>query len=210
MSAAPARARNSAEAASFRRAAMSAEARLAALAVVALLGTGHVFAATPPAKIEHFAATTTAMTPRDAELRFDVREWSSDDARAAVVEALAADDAPKALAMLPTVGYVWPSTGAVGYSVKYAVKSADGSRITLVTDKRLGSYEYKGWSVDKPTATKELGYTVIELNVNNQGTGDGSLSLAADPKIDAQQKSVALGPDAPRVLTKVRVADDRN
>jgi len=187
----------------------SRAARRIAVLAAAWFVAGAAFGATTPSRIEHFAATTTAMTPGDVSLRVDVREWSNDDARAAVAEALSGDAAQKALAALPTVGYVWSSTGAVGYSVKYAYRSAapQGDHITLVTDKRLGAYDFKQWTAEKPATSNELPYSVLELNL---GTHDGSFSLAGDVKIDAAQKVVSLAPDAPRLLKDVRVDDERN
>jgi hypothetical protein len=188
--------------------AKTAGRHVAAIAAVWLVA-GTAFGAAEAPRIEHFAATTTAMTPRDVTLRVDVREWSNDDARAAVAAALSGDGVDKALAALPTVGYVWSSTGAVGYSVKYAYRSPgpQNDRITLVTDKRLGAYDFKQWTAEKPATHNELPYSVIELNL---GTHDGSFSLAGDVQIDAAQKLVSLAPDAPRILANVRVDDERS
>jgi hypothetical protein len=192
---------------------MSVDARNAALRIAAVatawLVAGAAFAATPTVHIEHFAAATTAMKPADVTLRVDVREWSNDDARAAVAAALSGDDVQKALSALPTVGYVWSSTGAVGYSVKYAYKTPNpqGDRITLVTDKRLGSYDFKPWTADNPATSKELPYSVIELDL---GAHTGSFSLAGNVNVDAQQKLVSLATDAPRLLTNARIDDDRS
>jgi len=134
--------------------------------------------------VDTFTTTTTGMTPADLALRIQIFEWSDDTARATVVATL--EDAP-ALGKLPTVGYVWPAGSPVGYTVKYAhrTKTADGrDRLTFVTDKAVGSYDYKKWSVADTTA-KALPYSVVELYVDAAGNGTGNLSLAAEVAVDS-------------------------
>jgi hypothetical protein len=65
-----------------------------------------------------FTATTTGMTPAGVALKIQVKEWSADDARAAAVTALSGEvSGPKALADLPTIGYVWTNGSPVGFSL---------------------------------------------------------------------------------------------
>jgi hypothetical protein len=185
--------------------------------LLALVCAGESAADTPPASAgpvapDRFKATTTAMTPRDAAVRFDVREWSDEDARAAVVTALAAAaDAQKELASLPTIGYAWVSNSSVGYALKYAyrTKAADGERITFVTDRQLGAYDFKPWVAEAPAAVPELRYSVIELYVDGGGHGEGTMSLVAGVDLDAANGVVTLKSGAPRVLTKATVEPKR-
>jgi len=155
-----------------------------------------------------FTATTANMTPAGLNLRIQILEWQEADARAEVVAALAADgEVAKTLAKLPTVGYIWPASSPVGYSLKYAQRTSlpdGGERITLVTDKRMGSYDFKGWSVPTPVAP-ELPYSVVELDMPSSGAGAGRLSLAAEVMVDEAAGTVALaaGSDAANVLTSV-------
>jgi hypothetical protein len=150
------------------------------------------------------------MTPAGVKLRIQVLEWQEADARSEVVATLAAGaEAATELAKLPTVGYVWPNGSPVGYSLKYAhrVPAADGGeRITLVTDRRIGSYDFKGWSVPNPAANGNAPYSVIELNVDGSGTGTGNLSLAAEVMLDEADSTVSLATSsgATRVLTDVK------
>jgi hypothetical protein len=179
----------------------------AAVLAVALLVCSIVHAGDGSVLADRFTVTTTAMTPRDVSLRIDVRAWSDDDGRAAVVEALSASsdaDAAMALRGLPTVGYVWAGDSSVGYALKYAHRSPtpNGERVTFVTDKRIGAYERKPWALDPPQSRNDEAYSVIELYLDSAGKGDGTLSLAANPKLDADQKVVTLETDggAPHVL----------
>jgi len=153
-----------------------------------------------------FTATTAGMTPTGLALRLQVLEWTDDAARAEVVTALQNTDAP-ALRQLPTVGYLWPAGSPVGYSIKYAQRTttaAGGERITFVTDRPVGSYDYKPWSVAAATAKPAVDYSVIELYLDAGGNGTGNLSLAADVVIDAATNTVSLAEGAATVLAQVQ------
>jgi len=185
-----------------RRAALAAAASLAA--------AGLVFAQSELPRIDRFTATTTGMTPADIELRIDVREWSDEAGRSAVVAALAAEsDVADALRELPTLGYVWRSDSGVGYAVKYAhrVATEQGERVTFVTDKRLGAYDFTPWAADGGTGDAELQYSVIELDLSEDGSGDGTLSLAAKVKLDRENHLVQLetAESTPRLLTDAQL-----
>lgn len=174
---------------------------MAALLLGATAGAG------PRLVADTFTATTTNMTPAGVNLRIQVIEWQEADARAEAVAALAAGaDASPALAKLPTVGYIWPKGTPVGYSVKYAHREPQpdgGERITLVTDKRLGGYDFKGWSTPSPGAGSDAPYSVVELEFRSSGSGTGTLSLASEVVLDEQAGTVRLNPGAPTLLTNV-------
>ena len=167
-------------------------------------------AAGPATVVDTFTAKTANMTPAGLELRVQILEWQDADKRAEVVASMAAGaDAATPLAKLPTVGYVWPKESPVGYSVKYAHReqTGGGERVTLVTDRRLGSYEFKGWSVANPVA-QDVPYSVIELYLSGAGAGTGTLSLVAEAMLDQDAGSVALkdGARAPALLVDVKRA----
>ena len=187
---------------------MRASAGVAAALLLAAAGAVHA-ADSGLAQLDRFTATTVAMTPRGETLRIDVRAWSDDAARAAVVEALGRGaEAPKALASLPTLGYVWRGRSSVGYAIKYAQRTAtpNGERVTFVTDKRLGAYDIERWAADAQPPPAQLEYSVVELYLNGSGAGDGTLSLAAEVKVDASTAAVSLAaePGSQRVLTDVK------
>jgi hypothetical protein len=180
-----------------------------AMAAIALFISLSAHGAGPRLVADTFTATTANMTPAGVNLRMQVIQWQEAAARTEVVATLAAGaDASAPLAKLPTVGYVWPNGSPVGYSVKYANRTpepAGNERVTLVTDKRLGSYDFKGWSAataggnDKP-------YSVIELELNSSGTGTGTFSLGAEVLLDEAAGTVALKPGGQSLLTNVRRA----
>jgi hypothetical protein len=143
-----------------------------------------------------FTATTTDMTPAGVTLRFDVLEWSDDDARAAVISTLTSEPLDrKSLAQLPTVGYVWPRESSVGYSLKYAHRTRtadDRERLTFVTDKPVGSYDFQPWAVDGESPQSAADYSVIVLYVDDEGNGHGTMSLAAEVVFDHDSHTVSL------------------
>ena len=149
-----------------------------------------------------FTATTADMTPAGVTLRIQVTDWSDDDARAAVVSTLAREDAPGSLTRLPTLGYVWTSRGGVGYALKYAHQvptSAGGERITVVTDRPVGAYEFRPWAVGSEPATNAAAYSVIELYLDDEGSGVGTMSLAAEIVVDADAQTVSLARGDPAI-----------
>ena len=167
------------------------------------------YAAGPALVADTFTATTANMTPAGVNLRMQVIQWQEGAARTEVVATLAAGaDASTPLAKLPTVGYVWPNGSPVGYSVKYANHSpAPGGkeRVTLVTDKRLGSYDFKGWSA-ATAGSNDRPYSVIELELDSSGTGTGTFSLGAEVLLDEAAGTVALKPGGQTLLTNVKRA----
>ena len=156
---------------------------------------------------ETYTAITTNMTPANVEIKVDVIRWSTEEERAAVVKALAdAEDTVAALRELPTLGVVWRSGSPVGNSIKYADRAiaADGSeRITLVTDKPVGSTSFNPWTAEDSGLATELDYSVIEMTTGEAGAG--TMSLGAAVTFDRASQTVALDRGtAPALLTDVR------
>jgi len=178
-----------------------------AMAAAALTLTWDALAA-GPRLADTFTATTANMKPAGLELRIQILEWQEAAAREEIIATIAADaDAASPLTKLPTVGYVWPKGSPVGYSLKYAHRTSagdGGERITLVTDRRLGQYEFKGWSVPSPAATKDLPYSVIELYVDSSGAGTGTMSLAAEVRLDEESGTLSLTTGSMHLLTDVK------
>lgn len=187
-------------------------ATIAAAWLVASCSSGLATAQSRPLP-DKFTATTTDMKPNGVTVRADILEWSDDAARADAVAALAGDDIRNALVELPTIGYVWLGGSSVGYSIKYAHRETgeNGSeRITLVTDRVLGSYSFTPWTLtdadaDAP-APDDLEYSVIEMQLGGEKGNTGTTSLAAAVVVDAQTNTVSLQEDAatPQILAGVK------
>jgi hypothetical protein len=180
-----------------------------ALAAAAMVAVHDAYAA-PATVAATYTATTENMSPAGTNLRVQIFQWQDAAARAEAVAAMAAGaDAPTPLAKLPTVGYLWVEGSPVGYSLKYAHTTPlpeGGERVTLVTDRRLGSYDFKGWSVPSPAAQADVPYSVVELYMSENGSGTGNLSLAAAVELDEQAGEVSLAETeaATRLLANVR------
>lgn len=184
------------------RPACAVQLKTAALGLMLLAIIG--LRSAPAAETRHvpdtFTATTANMTPAGVTLKIDVVQWSDAESRAAVVAALASDtDTKAALAELPTLGYIWPSGSAVGYAVKYAQLESDAGgaeHVTLVTDRPVGSYNFKPWTVAGRAAADELEYSVIELRLTGQGNGTGTMSLASEVIVDQDANAISLDHEA--------------
>ena len=143
---------------------------------------------------ETYTAVTQNMTPAGVELRADVLNWSTDEERAAAIEAMAAEDPRAALTALPTAGVVWRTGSPVGHAIKYAHRREipdGGEVVTLVTDRPIGSSSFTPW-VAEPPAETALAYSVVELAVPAAGSGEGTMAIAAEVRIDAAAATVAL------------------
>jgi hypothetical protein len=177
---------------------------LTVVAAAAVIGSVSAPAAAQDRRVpDTYKAVTVNMSPADVELKADVLRWSSDEDRAAVIVAVGQEDPAAALRELPTHGVVWRSGSAVGHSIKYAhrTESTDGDEtLTFVTDKAIGASSYSPWTADAPVTDSNLGYSVIEMTTN----GDGTMSLAASVVIDEAANLVSLDTDAAAILTNVR------
>ncbi len=101
-----------------------------------------------------------------------------------------------ALAKAPTVGYLW-SSEAAGYSVRYAVRlpQPDGSeRIILITDRPLGEWndQWKPVGSAASAPANDYEFSLIELQVNAKGEGEGKASLTGKVTLDGADKTIAL------------------
>jgi hypothetical protein len=162
---------------------------------------------------DEYSGTTANMTEgAGTRLSIQILRWLSDSERAAVVSTVNAatgespDDLAKAIAALPTVGYIW-CTGPLGYALKYAhrVIAADGEeRVVVMTDRPLGGWEHPAWKITGAVAETKP-YTVVELHLNKRGKGDGKTSLTSPVAVDEQARTIGVADfaSAPTLLTDV-------
>lgn len=182
-----------------------------AVAVVAAVGVGQRTGVAQEVP-ETFTATTANMHPEGTDLRINILNWSGDAEREAVIDVLTSAEAEaggesdlEALLELPTHGSVWPGGSSLGYSVKYAHRAttADGGeRLTFVTGRRLGKFGRDPWT---PAGTPDGAlrpFTVIEIRLDANGDGAGTMSPAADVAFDAATHTAGLVnyEDAPTLL----------
>jgi hypothetical protein len=94
---------------------------------------------------------------------------------------------------LPAAGYFWTSEVG-GYLIRYAYRvpqPAGGSRIILLTDKRLGAAK-NNWRVAAPGSANTYEFTLIELRLPAKGAGVGKASITGTIAIDPDTKTMAL------------------
>ena len=164
---------------------------------------------------EEYTGTTANMTTgAGTTLSFEIFQWSSDADRERVLSVIdsttkkSPDELEKALAGLPTVGYIW-ATGPVGYALKYAyrLRESNGSeRVVVMTDRLLGSWEHPAWKATGQAVEPAKPFTVVELHLNSKGRGDGKMSLTAPITVDEHTKTLGLAnfDTASTLLTDVR------
>ncbi len=90
-----------------------------------------------------------------------------------------------AISESPTIGYVWTDEMA-GYSVKYAhriTQPGGGDRIILALNRRLGGYTGK-WDPVGAAGTTDYEFTLVELALDSDGSGEGRASLTAEVVVD--------------------------
>ena len=179
------------------------------LVLVATAATASAQAEIP----ETFTATTANMDPAGEDLTFNILRWSTEADRQGligVLMSLAAEQGGDAgasdLIELPPLGYLWPSSGGLGYALKYAhrvVTPEGGEQITFVTYPRVGTYGRVPWTTADAPEARVKAFMVIEPRLDSSGDGEGKMSVAADIVFDTEGSTVALeNYDAAPVLLK--------
>jgi hypothetical protein len=106
-----------------------------------------------------------------------VNRWSSDVQRRHLMDALRLGQRAmlEVLQEQPRVGYIRTPT-SLGWDLHYAQASPGedgGRRVVIATDRRVGFWE----AVNRPRSI-DYPFTFIELRLNDDGGGEGRLSLA--------------------------------
>lgn len=136
-------------------------------------------------RTERFAATLAVLSGpgsgRVRQVTIYISDYSS-DAEAAQLAGAFADGGSRALfkvlTKLKSKGRVAP-TGSTGYQVRFirSVQTPNGRKITMLTDRPISFLErYYG------TRSSDYQYGLVELNINDEGKGEGSLIYAAKVK----------------------------
>jgi len=139
--------------------------------------------------------TASAIDPNrgqagNVEIRVD--RWSSDAERDRLMGVLLDKGADKLLDVLQStkpVGSI-QAPGSLAYDLHYARRSPlaeGGERIVLVTDRRLGF-----WELSNNTRSVDYPFTLIELRLGRDGSGQGKMSLATKIIADKDKASVIL------------------
>ena len=142
---------------------------------------------------ERFTALAVSMTNGGTgTVEIVIDRWSTDGQRDSLIKALVGQGQDKlldTLRQMPRVGYI-RADGGLGYDLHFASRTPGedgGERIVLATDRPIGFWEASNQprSIDYP-------FTVIELRVNDDGEGEGKLSLATKVTADKSGRNVTL------------------
>jgi hypothetical protein len=121
-----------------------------------------------------------------------VNRWSNDTERTKLVSTLLDKGPEKLLDVLqgmPRVGYI-KTPDSIGWDLHYAHETPmpdGGERVVIATDRRIGFWEAANQprSIDYP-------FTVIEMHLNTEGEGSGTMSIATKITADKENKIVTL------------------
>jgi len=156
---------------------------------------------------ERFTAAAINMNRGSAgNIEIVVNRWSSDKERDKLMSTLLEKGPEKLLDVLqdmPRMGY-FRAPGSLGWDIHFARKRAlpdGGQRVVLVTDRRIGFWEASNQprSIDYP-------FTVVELQLNRDGDGEGKISVATKIIADKENNTITLEnfDTQPVMLTNVR------
>ena len=187
-----------------------------ALAVMALL-IG-IFASPLPAQekelplnFDAVAANMSNVGPRgQVRLQIRVDRWSTDEERNTLLEILKTQSGQRGERQLAeglfgkeSVGTI-RETGTLAYDLRYArlLPSEAGRMIVLATDRRIGFAE--SWNASR---TLDYNVTLIVLNLDEEGNGDGQIMLGAQFAWDEANEQLIIENFAsqPIRLTRVRM-----
>ena len=188
---------------------------LASVAAVGLaLGLGLVAAPLTaeeelPLQFDAVAVNMSNVGPR-GQVRVQIRvdRWSSDEERAKLMEALKGQgrggrDLANTLFSKDSVG-TFRELQSLAYDLRYARSNPiDGGRqIILATDRRIGFEE--AWRASR---TLDYNVSLIVLNVDEEGRGDGQIMLGAEFAWDEDENQIVIThfSTQPIQLTSVRL-----
>ena len=168
---------------------------VAPLVLFALSITATAAAQTTKVAARYSATTTSLSAGAGIDISVDVMRWSTDEEAGKLIAAFKGSNEHSATALeqSASVGYVWTSTSAVGYSVKMARQISlpdGGSRVVLVVVPTLGSWDRPAWK--STTQSTDYPFTVIEMRVTKAGRGEGKASLAGKVAVDEAAKAIVL------------------
>lgn len=157
---------------------------------------------------ERFTATAVDMDRgTTTPIQIVIDRWSSDAQRARLLDVLTKEGPAKLLDAVqdqPKVGYIRTST-SLGWDLRYSHRTPGedgGENIVVVTDRPV-----RFWETVTQSRTLDYPFTVIELHLNNQGEGEGMLSVASKITRDKKTGDVVIENwgTQPERLTQVKV-----
>ena len=157
------------------------------------VGAAAALEAQTPAVPLHFSAVAQDLDRGLAvPIRITINRWSSDSTRDKLMNVLMTKGAEKLLDALrdaPTVGTIRTTT-SLAWDLHFARATPGedgGTNVILGTDRPIAFSEQ--WNSSR---TLDYPFTVIELHLDKDGTGEGTLSFATKVIPDARNNTVVL------------------
>lgn len=163
-----------------------------------------------PLNLDAVAVNMSNMGPRgQVRLQIRVDRWSTDEERAKLMEAMKEQagrrgerDLAETLFGKDSVGTI-REVGSLAYDLRYSrfFPSEAGWTIVMATDRRIGFAE--SW---RSARTLDYNVTLIVLNLDEEGNGDGQLMLGAQFAWNEEHQQLVIENFAsePIRLTRVR------
>lgn len=175
---------------------------LASLAVAAVVVRAQTLGT--PERFTAAAMNTSRGTAGNVDMQVD--RWSSDAERDKLINALTTKGADKLLDVLqdlPVKGN-FRAPGQLGWDIRFArhyPTEDGGERVVLATDRPIGFLE----AANQPRSIN-YPFTVIEMQLNRDGEGQGTMSLATKVMLDKKKNMITLENFAlqPVLLTQVK------
>jgi hypothetical protein len=143
---------------------------------------------------------------RSAQIDLTIERWSTNEERAALFEALKEPgprSLPDALFSQESVGTIRESQ-SLGETLRYSrwIATTDGQRIILALDRPMGFVE-----MARSARTRDYNVTLIQLDLNAEGQGEGLIMLGAEFTWDDAANQIVITNFAsdPIRLTRVRL-----
>ena len=165
---------------------------LSVVGAVALAATAMVDAQQPVAKysaqVVNFDAPVGSAT---GLIQIQITRWSTDAERDSLTNTLfekGSKELLQAVSKMPTVGSI-RTPDSVGYPLRYARRTTATENIenvVIITDRELSFYE-----VRNSTRSVDYPFTVIRMQLNSQGRGQGDILLATRISAERATKDIA-------------------
>lgn len=150
------------------------------LAFIGIFGLNSVGKAQTRGDAAHFTASYVDInTGRTGPVEISVTRWTTKDERARLQQALFKDGQDQLLDKLRdtrSVGRIY-TPGSIGYDLRFAEERTlpDGGReIILATDRPMSF-----WEITNRPRSAEYPFTWVQFRLRADGTGDGTLAVAA-------------------------------
>lgn len=121
-----------------------------------------------------------------------VERWSTEGEATRLLNVLQTEGPQKLLTALqstPRLGYI-RTPDSLGYDLHFARKTPGedgGEHIVIATNRYIGF-----WEAANQPRTIDYPFTVIELHINRDGTGEGKMSIATKVTVDKTGQTVTL------------------